>query len=136
MSFNKGYVFKDGQAIPDDDLKGRPAASDLSSNPTTPIAHKSTVDTRQTSTTSSSTMNTPTSSTSTFNGGSAPTESHALANADHDIKGAAQVDHDEIEVKDLGWNEHPKDTKNLVGGLRNDDLWLLVRRFNKVCSAF
>ncbi|MCJ1335180.1 hypothetical protein MMC09_000447 [Bachmanniomyces sp. S44760] len=131
MSFNKGYVFKDGQAIPDDDLKGRPAASDLSSNPTTPIAHKSTVDTRQTSTTSSSTMNTPTSSTSTFNGGSAPTESHALANADHDIKGAAQVDHDEIEVKDLGWNEHPKDTKNLVGGLRNDDLWLLVRRFNK-----
>jgi hypothetical protein len=34
---------------------------------------------------------------------------------------------------DLGWNE-PKEAvaKPLVGGLSNEDLWLLVRRFNKV----
>lgn len=67
----------------------------------------------------------------------APTESHALAlqaaKATHPAEqGAAQVDHNE-EVVDLGWNE-PKEhvAKPLVGGLSNEDLWLLVRRFNKV----
>ncbi|KAH8732264.1 hypothetical protein GQ44DRAFT_640674, partial [Phaeosphaeriaceae sp. PMI808] len=65
-----------------------------------------------------------------------PTESHALAlqaaKATHPAEaGAAQVKHGE-EVVDLGWNE-PKEhvAKPLVGGLSNDDLWLLVRRFNK-----
>ena len=39
--------------------------------------------------------------------------------------------HDDT-IKDLGWNEHPADMpKPLVGGLPNDDLWTLVRRFNK-----
>jgi hypothetical protein len=66
-----------------------------------------------------------------------PTESHALAmeaaKATHPAEaGAAQVQHAE-EVVDLGWNE-PKEliAKPLVGGLSNEDLWLLVRRFNKV----
>ena len=61
-----------------------------------------------------------------------PTESHALAVADHEDKGAAQEDH-QAEVKDLGWNE-PKDriASPLVGRLSNDDLWVLIRRFNKV----
>jgi hypothetical protein len=68
---------------------------------------------------------------------SAPTESHALAldaaKATHPAEaGAAQVPH-EKEVVDLGWNE-PKEhiAAPLVGGLSNEDLWLLVRRFNKV----
>jgi hypothetical protein len=67
----------------------------------------------------------------------APTESHALAmeaaKATHPTEaGAAQVQHEE-EVVDLGWNE-PKEliARPLVGGLANEDLWLLVRRFNKV----
>jgi hypothetical protein len=67
----------------------------------------------------------------------APTESHALAleaatAAPLEEKGAAQIAHGE-EVVDLGWNE-PKElvAKPLVGGLGNEDLWLLVRRFNKV----
>jgi hypothetical protein len=67
----------------------------------------------------------------------APTESHALAlnaakSAPPEEKGAAQVAHGD-EVVDLGWNE-PKEfvAKPLVGGLGNEDLWLLVRRFNKV----
>jgi hypothetical protein len=67
----------------------------------------------------------------------APTESHALAleaaKATHPAEaGAAQVQHSE-EVVDLGWNE-PKEhiVAPLVGGLSNEDLWLLVRRFNKV----
>jgi hypothetical protein len=62
------------------------------------------------------------------------TESHVLANADHEEKGAAQHDHGETEVRDLGWNEKPHDVPNpLVGGLPNEELWTLVRRFNKVC---
>lgn len=67
----------------------------------------------------------------------APTESHALAleaakAPPPEEKGAAQIEHGN-EVVDLGWNE-PKElvAKPLVGGLGNEDLWLLVRRFNKV----
>lgn len=62
-----------------------------------------------------------------------PTESHALAMAEPDEKGAAQEDHDQ-EVVDLGWNEDPKNIQNpMIGGVRNEDFWVLVRRFNKVC---
>lgn len=122
-----GYVFKDGGPIPDDELQAPPAT-------VIPPAHTtvaSQAQTRHTSTSnSSSTFNTPTSSVSASH---APTESHALANEDHDLRGAAQIDHNATEVKDLGWNENPKDVpKPLVGGLPNEDLWTLVRRFNKV----
>ncbi|KAF2837924.1 hypothetical protein M501DRAFT_995181 [Patellaria atrata CBS 101060] len=69
-----------------------------------------------------------------------PTASHALAmEATKGIedengniqKGAAQQDHLE-EVVDLGWNE-PADkiAAPLVAKLPNDDLWVLIRRFNK-----
>lgn len=61
-----------------------------------------------------------------------PTASHALAQADHDEKGLAQMPHN-AEVVDLGWHETAEDMpKPLVGGLPNDELWILVRRFNKV----
>jgi hypothetical protein len=64
-----------------------------------------------------------------------PTISHELAMAEPEEKGAAQIEH-EAEVIDLGWNENPKDISNpLVGGLSNEDLWVLVRRFNKVRST-
>lgn len=64
--------------------------------------------------------------------GEEPTASHALALADHEEKGAAQQEHD-AEVQDLGWNE-PKErvAQPLVGGMDNEELWLLIRRFNKV----
>lgn len=66
-----------------------------------------------------------------------PTISHELANTDHEEKGAAQVDHGQTEVRDLGWNEHPTDVPTpLVGGLPNEELWTLIRRFNKVCAPF
>ncbi|KAF8247893.1 hypothetical protein K440DRAFT_550127 [Wilcoxina mikolae CBS 423.85] len=69
-------------------------------------------------------------------GDSAPTESHALATADHEEKGISQLHgqqtSDAVEVKDLGWNEPPeKVPAPLVGGLPNEELWMLVRRFNK-----
>lgn len=61
------------------------------------------------------------------------TDSHLLANEDHEEKGAAQIPHGNAEVRDLGWNDHPTDVPMpLVGGLPNEELWTLVRRFNKV----
>ena len=63
-----------------------------------------------------------------------PTASHALAMADHDEKGLAQLGY-EGEVQDLGWNEPgEKIPAPLVGGLPNEELWILLRRFNKVNS--
>ena len=66
-----------------------------------------------------------------------PTESHQLANApvdEEEEKGVAQLAHnDAAEVKDLGWNDHPDDVPSpLVGGMQNEELWTLIRRFNKV----
>ncbi|KAJ7084212.1 hypothetical protein C8R44DRAFT_903331 [Mycena epipterygia] len=61
----------------------------------------------------------------------APTDSHALAQVEQEEKGAAQQGHD-AEVLDLGWNQHPnKVAKPLIDGLENEELWLLIRRFNK-----
>lgn len=68
--------------------------------------------------------------------GDKPTDSHALALEDHEEKGAAQVFHTE-EVVDLGWNEPGSKIESpLVGGLANEDLWVLIRRFNKVWIFF
>lgn len=59
------------------------------------------------------------------------TLSHALATDDHNLKGHAQLDH-EKEVQDLGWNEKKEDVAApLVGGMDNEELWMLVRRFDK-----
>lgn len=64
-----------------------------------------------------------------------PTMSHSLAVADHDEKGLAQIEHDE-EVQDLGWNEtHEEIQDPLIGGLPNEELWILIRRFNKVITC-
>lgn len=79
-----------------------------------------------------------------------PTESHALAveaatGEDVDDRGYAQRPHEmspkdavggpnegETEVKDLGWHKHEDAIPNpLVGRLPNEELWTLIRRFNK-----
>lgn len=60
-----------------------------------------------------------------------PSLSHALATTEHDEKGLAQQDHDD-EVLDLGWSQKKQEVSEpLVGGMDNEDLWLLIRRFNK-----
>ncbi len=115
-----GYVFKDGGPIPDSELKHheRPQGTIPDAAATHP------------STSNSSTSNTPTSSDSLSN---APTDSHALAytQSEHEERGAAQQNHSAAEVKDLGWFEDPNNIPPLVGGLPNEELWTLVRRFNK-----
>ncbi len=116
-----GYVFKDGGPIPDSDLKDQ--------TPGEVGAQANTESATRTSTSTSSIMNTPTSSTSTSG---VPSESHALATADHDVQGAVQQGLQEGEVRDMGWGNNAKDVPTpLVGGLPNEELWTLVRRFNK-----
>lgn len=62
------------------------------------------------------------------------TASHALATGqagEHDELGAVQLSNKDEEVKDLGWHA-PEDQvpAPLVGGMDNQMLWMLVRRFN------
>lgn len=65
------------------------------------------------------------------NPASGPTLSHALATDDHEEKGRVQYGQTS-EVRDLGWNEKKQDiAAPLVGGLDNEELWMLVRRFDK-----
>ncbi|KAL8359283.1 hypothetical protein RB601_007945 [Gaeumannomyces tritici] len=60
------------------------------------------------------------------------TLSHALATDDHQEKGLLQKDHQQTEVADLGWNEKKQNiAEPLMGGMSNEELWILVRRFNK-----
>lgn len=96
-----------------------------------PAAQPNTYD-APTTTTSTSTSNSVTDAAQNLT--EEPTASHALAQADIDVKGVAQLAHN-AEVKDLGWNEPPeKIPAPLVGGMDNEELWVLVRRFNKVCK--
>lgn len=124
-----GYVFKDGGPIPDSDLKD-PQHQQNHTPGAVPVMETKESATSTQSNSVASTMVTPTSSAS---GSNAPSESHALAaSADHGHIGAVQKDHEEGEVRDMGWNDHPKDVPTpLVGGLPNEELWTLVRRFNK-----
>ena len=40
------------------------------------------------------------------------------------------------EVRDFGWNSEPKAVPSpLIYGIPNDDLYILIRRFNKVSST-
>lgn len=111
-----------GGPIPDSELDEQQRAHNAPGDTTR-------ADAVQPSTSSSSTFNTPTSSAASDNH---PSDSHALANADHDEKGTAQLAHHGGEVRDLGWNEHLAEVAEpLVGGLSNEELWTLVRRFNK-----
>ena len=124
-----GYVFKDGQPIPDSDAPNQPHEIGSEIQPKEIVSDNTTTSSQQAA--DSPAIASP---SKLSYGIDAPTESHALAfGHDAEIKGAAQEHHFESEVKDLGWNDHPDNVpKPLVGGLQNEDLWLLVRRFNRV----
>jgi len=138
-----GYVFRDGQPIPDAELEKVGAKSQQYSSlgeqndVTTDVAQ---IDTQA----KIASINTHAKIADGANPSSIPsrlvpptTDSHALAAADHDIKGVAQLDHDASNVKDTGWKQNAVGVPTLVGKLPNEELWTLVRRFNKVsCSLF
>ncbi|CAG8124316.1 unnamed protein product [Penicillium salamii] len=62
-----------------------------------------------------------------------PTDSHILSQVDQDDKGLVQKAGETAEITNIGWG-HPPDQieEPLVAGLSNEDLWMLIRRFDKV----
>ncbi|KAL2008350.1 hypothetical protein VTN00DRAFT_8332 [Thermoascus crustaceus] len=62
----------------------------------------------------------------------APTESHTLAQIEYNEKGLVQKASDTDGITDVGWGLAPEDIEEpLIGGLSNEELWMLIRRFNK-----
>ncbi|SPQ24376.1 16c37585-e81e-4bd5-aa74-8d25213f239d [Thermothielavioides terrestris] len=60
-----------------------------------------------------------------------PTFSHAVATEAQDDHGHVQQ-HPEKDVLNLGWNERKEAiAAPLIGGMDNEELWMLTRRFNK-----
>jgi hypothetical protein len=150
-----GYVFRDGGPIPDCDLDeeaknnasklpGELSASGIqqerqeqqmqspsSASPQSPSSTAAVKSPGAVSTTSSNVASSHGRKLEAL--ASSPTDSHGLAAADHEQKGAAQEEHFEAEVKDLGWSESKQEIPQpLVGGIENEELWMLVRRFDKV----
>ena len=41
---------------------------------------------------------------------------------------------DDPDLEDLGWSKDPKIPVPILHGMSNEDLWILVRRFNKVIA--
>jgi hypothetical protein len=66
-----------------------------------------------------------------------PTDSHVLSQVDQDEKGLSQKAGDTAEITNIGWGESPDLIEEpLVAGLSNEDLWMLIRRFDKVSNPF
>lgn len=64
-----------------------------------------------------------------------PTDSHVLSQVkpEEEDRGLAQKAGVTNDVSDIGWGESDKIEERIVTGLSNEDLWMLIRRFNKVC---
>ncbi|KAJ5749201.1 uncharacterized protein N7511_010897 [Penicillium nucicola] len=61
-----------------------------------------------------------------------PTDSHVLSQVEQDEKGLAQKAGDTDEITNVGWGVSPDVIEEpLVAGLSNEDLWMLIRRFDK-----
>jgi hypothetical protein len=63
-----------------------------------------------------------------------PTDSHALSklSPDDEAKGLAHKAGDTEHVSDIGWGKSDVIEERIVPGLSNEDLFLLIRRFNRV----
>lgn len=61
-----------------------------------------------------------------------PTDSHVLSQVEQDEKGLIQKASETSEITDFGWNNLADHTEPLIAGLSNEDLWMLIRRFDKV----
>lgn len=61
-----------------------------------------------------------------------PTDSHVLSQVEQDEKGLIQKAGETPEITDFGWNNLTDHDEPLIHGLSNEDLWILIRRFDKV----
>jgi len=64
-----------------------------------------------------------------------PTDSHVLSQVEQDEKGLSQKTGETEEITNIGWGESPDVIEEpFVAGISNEDLWMLIRRFDKVCN--
>lgn len=70
-------------------------------------------------------------------GDTGPTDSHFLSQTHPGDNGLVSKAADENETSDIGWETLTPDDLNerIVGGISNEDLWMLIRRFNKVTTS-
>jgi hypothetical protein len=61
-----------------------------------------------------------------------PTDSHVLSQVEQEDKGLIQRAGETTDITDVGWNNLADHTEPLIAGLSNEDLWMLIRRFDKV----
>ena len=62
-----------------------------------------------------------------------PTDSHVLSQVEQEEKGLSQKAGVTSSITDIGWNQNEVySDEPLVAGLSNEDLWMLIRRFDKV----
>ncbi|KAF3404111.1 hypothetical protein DPV78_002449 [Talaromyces pinophilus] len=62
----------------------------------------------------------------------APTDSHALAHAEVEETSLIHTSLDDEATTDIGWQQQPHEfNEPIIGGIPNEDLWMLIRRFNK-----
>jgi hypothetical protein len=116
-----GYVFRDGGATPPPE-----------ENPNSEFRQRITKATKplHPTPTPAATANAPLAQNTTT--------SHELATGakgDHELTGAVQQAGKEDRTSNLGWQANGANTDTLVGGLPNEELWTLVRRFNKASTS-
>lgn len=103
-----GYYFRDGGTTPTDEI-----------NPNSEFRARLTRATR------------PPTASSRGPLGQETSTSHILATQGN-VRGAVHEAGKEDHITNLGWQKNAKGVDQLVAGLDNDDLWMLIRRFNKV----
>lgn len=65
-----------------------------------------------------------------------PTDSHVLSQVEQEEKGLSQQAGNVAGITDLGWSQPSKHFEEpIIGGLSNEDLWMLIRRFDKVIDG-
>lgn len=65
-----------------------------------------------------------------------PTDSHVLSQVEQKDKGLIQKAGETARVTDVGWNNLADHAEPLIAGLSNEDLWMLIRRFDKVSLLY
>ena len=121
-----GYYFRDGGATPPPE-----------ENPHSEFRQRIAKATKPFSAAKPASANKPVTATSQAPLGQDSSTSHQLATGADGIRGGAvQEAGKEDRTTNLGWQANAVGVDQLVGDLPNDELWTLVRRFNKACSTF
>ena len=109
-----GYYFRDGGATPPPEENPHSEFRQRITKATKPV-----------------TANKPVTATSQAPLGQDSSTSHQLATGADGLRGSVQEAGKEDRTTNLGWQANAVGVDQLVGDLPNDELWTLVRRFNK-----